>query len=31
MNSPFTVEQFLNVFKDYNESVWPIQVVFIPF
>ena len=24
---PFSVEQFYNVFVQYNESVWPMQVV----
>lgn len=24
---PFTVEQFYNVFAQYNESVWPMQIV----
>lgn len=28
MKLPFTVEQFLEVFKNYNESVFPMQVVF---
>jgi len=28
MNVPFTVEQFLNVIRDYNLAVWPMQVVF---
>jgi hypothetical protein len=28
MNPPFTGEQFLNVFRDYNNSVWPMQIVF---
>jgi hypothetical protein len=28
MNPPFTAEQFLNVFSDYNNSVWPMQIVF---
>ena len=27
MNLPFTRQQFLNVFQDYNLSVWPMQVV----
>ncbi|MGE5671890.1 MAG: DUF6064 family protein, partial [Fibrobacterota bacterium] len=27
MNLPFTIEQFLTVFKSYNQSVWPFQVV----
>ncbi len=25
---PFSVEQFLAVFKNYNQSVWPIQIAF---
>lgn len=25
---PFTIEQFLQVFKLYNQSVWPMQAVF---
>ena len=24
---PFTVEQFFEVFKQYNEAVWPAQVI----
>lgn len=28
MRLPFTVDEFLGVFKDYNESVWPIPVLF---
>lgn len=28
MNFPFTVEDFLNVFKSYNQQVFPIQIVF---
>jgi|SRR6185436_10527194 len=28
MKTPFTVEQFLEVFKNYNEAVFPMQVVF---
>jgi hypothetical protein len=28
MNVPFTVEQFLQVFKNYNLAVWPMQIVF---
>ncbi len=28
MKTPFTVDQFLDVFKNYNESVWPMQVIF---
>lgn len=27
MNLPFTVEQFYDVFREYNESVWPAQVI----
>jgi hypothetical protein len=27
MNMPFTVEQFLQVFKDYNLAIWPMQIV----
>lgn len=26
MNIPFTIEEFLNVFRTYNESLWPIQI-----
>jgi hypothetical protein len=28
MQLPFTVEQFLSVFKTYNESIFPLQIVF---
>jgi hypothetical protein len=28
MNLPFTVEQFLEVFKNYNLAVWPLQILF---
>jgi len=28
MNIPFTIDQFLQVIKDYNLSVWPMQIVF---
>ena len=28
MNVPFTVDQFLNVIRDYNLAVWPMQFVF---
>ena len=28
MKTPFTVEQFFDVFKDYNEAVFPMQAVF---
>lgn len=27
MNLPFTVEQFLDVFEQYNETVWPFQLI----
>lgn len=27
MNLPFTVEQFLQVFRDFNTSIWPMQIV----
>lgn len=27
MSLPFTVEQFLNVFADYNQAIWPAQIV----
>lgn len=27
MNLPFTAEQFFDVFRRYNESVWPVQLV----
>ncbi len=26
MNIPFTVEQFFDVFKAYNEAIWPVQI-----
>jgi hypothetical protein len=26
MNVPFTTEQFLNVFADYNRAIWPMQI-----
>jgi len=29
MNLPFTIEQFLDVFRKYNIAVWPMQVFFI--
>lgn len=29
MKLPFTTEQFLQVFRDYNLAVWPIQVLFV--
>jgi len=28
MDPPFTIEQFLGVFRAYNEAVWPMQIVF---
>lgn len=28
MNLPFSLTDFLNVFKDYNESIFPLQIVF---
>jgi hypothetical protein len=28
MEFPFTVEEFLNVFKSYNESIFPFQIIF---
>ena len=28
MKTPFTLEQFLDVFKNYNTTVWPIQIIF---
>lgn len=31
MNVPFTVEQFLNVIRDYNLAVWPMQIIFYLF
>ena len=27
MNLPFTIQQFLQIFKDYNLTVWPMQLV----
>ena len=27
MNIPFTVEQFFAVFRDYNEAIWPAQII----
>ena len=29
MNMPFTTEQFLDVFRRYNQSVWPAQAILI--
>jgi hypothetical protein len=31
MNVPFTIEQFLQVFKNYNLAIWPMQFVFYVF
>jgi hypothetical protein len=28
MKLPFTTEQFLKVFADYNQAIWPIQIFF---
>ncbi len=28
MKLPFTTEQFLEVFRLYNETVWPLQIIF---
>ncbi len=28
MNFPFTIKEFLNVFKDYNQSIFPLQIIF---
>lgn len=28
MQFPFTIEDFLNVFKSYNEAVFPLQIIF---
>ena len=28
MKTPFTVEQFLDVFRNYNQAVFPMQVIF---
>lgn len=27
MNIPFTVEQFFEVFRSYNEAIWPAQII----
>src|SRR4030042_3132294 len=27
MSLPFTVEEFLKVFEDYNLAIWPMQVI----
>lgn len=27
MQIPFTAEQFLQVFKQYNETIWPFQIM----
>jgi len=31
MNLPFSIEQFLQVFKNYNVAVWPAQIIFYLF
>jgi hypothetical protein len=28
MDIPFTKDQFLNLFRDYNQSVFPVQIIF---
>lgn len=28
MNYPFTIDQFFQVFVEYNQSVWPMQLIF---
>lgn len=28
MKIPFSVDEFLNVFESYNQSLWPIQILF---
>lgn len=28
MNLPFTIDQFLEVFRNYNESIFPLQILF---
>ena len=28
MKLPFTVEQFLEIFKNYNQAVYPVQIIF---
>ena len=29
MQFPFTTEQFLNVFQNYNDSISPLQLIFV--
>jgi hypothetical protein len=29
MQLPFTVDEFFNIFRDYNEALWPSQVVLV--
>ena len=29
MQTPFTTQQFLDVFQSYNDAVWPMQIVFV--
>lgn len=31
INLPFTQEQFFQVFKEYNQAVWPVQILFYLF
>jgi hypothetical protein len=31
METPFTIEQFFNVFQNYNTSVYPAQLIFFAF
>jgi hypothetical protein len=28
VNAPFTIEQFLGVFRQYNEALWPMPMLF---
>jgi len=28
MKLPFTIEQFMEVFKNYNNAIWPLQIIF---
>lgn len=27
MNIPFTIEQFLDIFAQYNQAIWPMQII----
>src|SRR5678809_73428 len=29
MKLPFNTRQFLEVFKNYNQAIWPLQIVFL--